>query len=179
MKYKNIIILIFSALAISCSSEGGSEGSGSENNGNNNGNNNNSGGNNSGGSNNSGETTDPDDFSSTTSSGNTTYYISFTSGNDDNDGKSEDNPFKNLGKINSITYKPGDKIMFKSGDSWRGYFKILGSGEASNKIEIGAYGSGSKPKIDGNGYQASIFLENVEKKSSSKKNKKRNKTFTL
>ena len=52
--------------------------------------------------------------------------------------------------------------MFKSGDSWRGYFKILGSGEASNKIEIGAYGSGSKPKIDGNGYQASIFLENVE-----------------
>ena len=162
MKYKNIIILIFSALAISCSSDGGSEGTGSENNGDNNGNNNNSGGNNSGGSNNSGETTDPDDFSSTTSSGNTTYYISFTSGNDDNDGKSEDNAFKNLGKINSITYKPGDKIMFKSGDSWRGYFKILGSGEASNKIEIGAYGSGSKPKIDGNGYQASIFLENVE-----------------
>ena len=40
MKYKNIIILIFSALAISCSSDGGSEGSGSENNGNNNGNNN-------------------------------------------------------------------------------------------------------------------------------------------
>ena len=120
MKYKNIIILIFSALAISCSSDGGSEGTGSENNGNNNGNNNNSGG-----SNNSGETTDPDDFSSTTSSGNTTYYISFTSGNDDNDGKSEDSAFKNLGKINSITYKPGDKIMFKSGDSWRGYFKIL------------------------------------------------------
>ena len=71
-----------------------------------------------------------------TSSGNTTYYVSFSSGNDSNDGKSEDKPFKNLGKINSITFKPGDKINFKSGDSWRGYFKVLGSGEESNKIEI-------------------------------------------
>ena len=47
--------------------------------------------------------------------------------------------------------------MFKSGDTWRGYFKLLGSGDDSNKIEISNYGTGTKPKIDGNGYQASIF----------------------
>ena len=162
MKYGKIIIILISAFALACSSDGNADGSESDNNGNNNNGGNNSGGDNSGGNNSSGETTDPGDFSSITSPGNTTYYISFSSGSDNNDGKSEDNAFKNLGKINSITYKPGDKIMFKSGDNWRGYFKILGSGEASNKIEIGSYGSGSKPKIDGNGYQASVFLENIE-----------------
>ena len=163
MKIRYILLIFFSVLAVACSSDGGGGDSGSGNNGSgNNGGGNNGGGNNGGGNNNSTETTDPTDFTAMTSSGNTTYYVSFSSGNDSNDGKSEDKPFKNLGKINSITFKPGDKINFKSGDSWRGYFKVLGSGEESNKIEIGSYGSGNKPKIDGNGYQASIFLENVE-----------------
>ena len=164
MKFNNIILIIFTVLSIACSSDTGYDSGDSNNTGNNTGgnNNNNNGGNNSGGNSSSGETTDPNDFSSSTSPGNTTYYISFSSGNDSNDGKSEDTPFKNLGKINSITYKAGDKIMFKSGDTWRGYFKLLGSGDDSNKIEISNYGTGTKPKIDGNGYQASIFLENVE-----------------
>ena len=146
MKFNNIILIIFTVLSIACSSDTGSDSGDSNSNGNNTGgNNNNNGGNNSGGSSSSGETTDPNDFSSTTSPGNTTYYISFSNGNDSNDGKSEDKPFKNLGKINSITYKAGDKIMFKSGDTWRGYFKLLGSGDNSNKIEISNYGTGTKP----------------------------------
>ena len=153
MKIRYILLIFFSVLAVACSSDGNGLDSGIENN---------DGENNGGGNNNSNETTDPTDFTAISSSGNTTYYISFSSGSDSNDGKSEDKPFKNLGKINSITFKPGDKINFKSGDSWRGYFKLLGSGEESNKIQIGSYGNGNKPKIDGNGYQASIFLENVE-----------------
>ncbi len=110
----------------------------------------------------SGSETDPDKYSDSTSSGNTTYYISFSLGDDTNDGKSESNAFKNLGKINSITFAPGDKIKFKSGDSWKGYFKLRGSGNEISPIIIESYGSSGKPIIDGNGYQASIFLENVE-----------------
>ena len=102
---------------------------------------NNNGGGNNGGGNNSGttDTTDPNDFDSTTSPGDTTYYISYNSGNDNNDGKSEDKPFKNLGKINSITFKPGDKLKFKSGEAWKGYFKLRGSGSVDKPIQIESY----------------------------------------
>ena len=110
MKIRYVLLFFFSVLAVACSYDLGGGDSGSGNNGS--------------GNNNSTETTDPTVFTAMTSSGNTTYYVSFSSGNDSNDGKSEDKPFKNLGKINSITFKPGDKINFKSGDSWRGYFKV-------------------------------------------------------
>ena len=123
------------------------------------------GGNNNGGGNTGGNTdgeTDPDKYTDSSSSGNTTYYISFSSGDDSKDGKSEANAFKNLGKINSITFAAGDKIKFKTGDTWKGYFKLRGSGNASSPIIIESYGTANKPIIDGNGYQASLFLENVE-----------------
>tara|TARA_B110000116_G_scaffold21314_1_gene16662 strand:+ start:152 stop:1897 length:1746 start_codon:yes stop_codon:yes gene_type:complete len=123
------------------------------------------GGNNNGGVNTGGNTdgeTDPDKYTDSSSSGNTTYYISFSSGDDSKDGKSEANAFKNLGKINSITFAAGDKIKFKTGDTWKGYFKLRGSGNASSPIIIESYGTANKPIIDGNGYQASLFLENVE-----------------
>lgn len=123
------------------------------------------GGNNNGGGNTGGNTdgeTDPDKYTDSSSSGNTTYYISFSDGDDSKDGKSESNAFKNLGKINSITFAPGDKIKFKTGDTWKGYFKLRGSGNESSPIIIESYGSSGKPIIDGNGYQASIFLQNVE-----------------
>ncbi len=106
--------------------------------------------------------TDPDKYTDSSSSGNTTYYISFSDGDDSKDGKSESNAFKNLGKINSITFAPGDKIKFKTGDTWKGYFKIRGSGSSPAPISIESYGTSSKPIIDGNGYQASLFLENVQ-----------------
>ena len=78
MKFNNIILIIFTVLSIACSSDTGSDSGDSNNTGNNTGgNNNNNGGNNSGGNSSSGETTDPNDFSSFTSPGNTTYYISF------------------------------------------------------------------------------------------------------
>ena len=79
MKIRYILLIFFSVLAVACSSDGGGGDSGSGNNGGgNNGGGNNSGGNNGGGNNNSTETTDPTDFTAMTSSGNTTYYVSFS-----------------------------------------------------------------------------------------------------
>ena len=150
---KNFFLLIISLFIISCSSDSGGD-SGNDNDG---------GGNNNGGGNSgSGDSTDPSDYTSTTSPGDTTYYVSFNSGNDENDGKSEDKPFKNLGKINSITFNPGDIIKFKSGESWKGYFKLRGSGSEDKPISIENYSSGNKPIIDGDGYQAAVFIENME-----------------
>ena len=155
MKLRFILLSILFIIGCSSGSTGGDEISG--------GGNNNGGGNTGGntGGNSDGET-DPDKYTDSSSSGNTTYYISFSGGDDTKDGKSEANAFKNLGKINSITFAPGDKIKFKTGDTWKGYFKLRGSGNSSSPITIESYGSSSKPIIDGNGYQASLFLENVE-----------------
>ena len=110
MKYKLLLISILFVIGCSSgSSDGGDVVGGGGNNG---------GGNNSG--NNGGNTdgeTDPDKYTDSSSSGDTTYYISFSDGEDSKDGKSESNAFKNLGKINSITFAPGDKIKFKTGDT--------------------------------------------------------------
>ena len=158
---KKFFIIILSLFVLSCSSDSGSGGDdpGGNNGGNSGGNN---GGNNGGGNNTDDGSTDPDDYTNSTSEGNTTYYVSFSSGDDANDGKTETTPFKNLGKINSITFKAGDIVKFKKGDTWKGYFKIRGSGSEDSHISVDSYGSGNLPIIDGNGYQAGIFLENIE-----------------
>ena len=158
---KKFFIIILSLFVLSCSSDSGSGGDdpGGNNGGNSGGNN---GGNNGGGNNTDDGSTDPDDYTDSNSDGNTTYYVSFSSGNDTNDGKTETTPFKNLGKINSITFKAGDIVKFKKGDTWKGYFKIRGSGSEDSHISVDSYGSGNLPIIDGNGYQAGIFLENIE-----------------
>ena len=156
-----IRIFLFSLFVIlGCSGSGDSMGDSGASNGNGNNNGNNSGNNNGS---DLDKDTDPDNFNDSNSNGNTTYYISISDGDDNNDGKSESKPFKNLGKINSITFSAGDKIKFKNGDSWKGYLKIRGSGSSGSPIVIDSYGnSNSKPVIDGNGYQASVFLQNVE-----------------
>lgn len=154
------IFLLSMLIIIGCSGGGDSTGDTGLGNGNGNNNGDNTGNNNG---NDLDKDTDPDNFNDSSSGGNTTYYISFSDGDDSNDGKSDSKPFKNLGKINSITFAPGDKIKFKNGDSWKGYFKIRGSGSASSPIVVDSYGNSSlKPIIDGHGYQASVFLQNVE-----------------
>ena len=52
--------------------------------------------------------------------------------------------------MNATKFYPGDKILFKSGDSWMGQWAIKNSGSSSNPIYIGNFGSGSVPTISGN-----------------------------
>ena len=75
-----------------------------------------------------------------------TYYIS-SSGNDANSGTSESRPWKSMAKINSVSFGPGDKILFKRGDRWGQELLPRSSGSPGKSIVIGAYGSGNKPII--------------------------------
>ena len=75
-----------------------------------------------------------------------TYYIE-NSGNDNADGKTEATAWKTLNKVNASTFSPGDKILFKKGNSWYGRLKITNSGSSGAPITFGAYGSGDKPII--------------------------------
>ena len=73
-----------------------------------------------------------------------TYYVS-NSGNDSNPGTSASQPWKSLSKVNNLTPKAGDSILFKRGGAWVGTLTVSSSGATGNPITYGAYGTGEKP----------------------------------
>jgi hypothetical protein len=81
---------------------------------------------------------------------NTTYYVSAT-GSDGNSGTSQASPWRNLSKVNTTVLGPGDQVLFRAGDSWTGQLTPNGSGNSSAPITYGAYGSGTRPVINGAG----------------------------
>ncbi|MBE6792501.1 MAG: hypothetical protein E7534_03245 [Ruminococcaceae bacterium] len=72
-----------------------------------------------------------------------TFYIS-TSGDDNNDGLSPETPWRSVDKVSGRYFQPGDKILFKSGDTFTGSFKVTGFGEANKRLTVSTYG-GTKP----------------------------------
>ncbi len=90
------------------------------------------------------------------------YYVDATGGNDTNTGKSPAAPWKNISKINAITFQPGDSILLKSGSVWSGQLLLQGSGTKEKPVIVDAYGGTQKPRIDGNGIigTAALFLNN-------------------
>ena len=78
-----------------------------------------------------------------------TFYLSSSEGNDNNDGLTEQSPWKSLEMISWVTLIPGDSILFNSGDTFTGQLKVNGSGNSENHVVIGKYGEGNLPVIDG------------------------------
>lgn len=83
-----------------------------------------------------------------------TYYVA-NAGNDNCDGTSETLgssghcAWQTISKVNAQTFQPGDSIKFNKGDTWREQLNVPSSGNSSNYISFGAYGSGSDPIILG------------------------------
>ncbi|MDQ0877375.1 hypothetical protein QFZ77_006034 [Paenibacillus sp. V4I3] len=92
----------------------------------------------------------------------TIYYVDSSGGNDSNSGTSTSAAWQTLTKVNSITFQPGDQILFKAGGSWSGMLSPLGSGNSTNQITIDMYGTGNKPLIAGGGVAASVLLNGQE-----------------
>ena len=78
-----------------------------------------------------------------------TYCVDVTNGNDSNLGTSQVAPWKTLSKVKASNFQPGDHILFKRGETWRGLLTVPSSGSAGSPIIFGAYGSGNKPIING------------------------------
>ena len=77
----------------------------------------------------------------------TIYYIA-SDGNDENSGTSPDDAWQTLDKINSEHFSPGNSILFKRNDHWRGHL-IPQSGSPDGYVTYGAYGTGNKPLLLG------------------------------
>lgn len=86
---------------------------------------------------------------------NTIYYIS-AEGNDLNDGLTPETAILSLEHLNSLDLQPGDGVMFRRGDLWRGQLK------AKRGVTYSAYGKGEKPRIYGSPYDAAKVGKWVE-----------------
>ncbi len=77
-----------------------------------------------------------------------TFFVSASSGDDHNDGLSPQLPWRSLDKVNAAELRPGDKALFKCGDTWRGQL-VPQSGKEGEPVTYGAYGDGDKPLLLG------------------------------
>lgn len=75
------------------------------------------------------------------------YYISATATGSD-DGITTSTPWT-LAQLNAATLSAGDKVLFKTGDTFYGTLTVTSSGSSGNPITFGAYGSGNLPVISG------------------------------
>jgi len=91
-----------------------------------------------------------------------TYFVS-AQGNDSADGLSVATAWKSIEKVNSVTFQPGDRILFRKGDTFYGQIAVKGSGEEGRPITMSSYGEGSgRPVINlGSAEGAGILMENV------------------
>jgi parallel beta-helix repeat protein len=76
------------------------------------------------------------------------YYVDATGGSDANSGSSPSAAWKTIDKVNASGFTPGDSILFKRGEAFRGSL-VPSSGAPSGYITYSAYGSGNKPKLLG------------------------------
>jgi hypothetical protein len=96
-----------------------------------------------------------------------TYYIDAVNGQDTSSGLSPGQAWQSLVKVNSQVFRPGDRILFKSGTRYAGQLAPQGSGRLVNDtpqfIAIDRYGEGARPRIDGQGKtRSTVYLYNVE-----------------
>jgi hypothetical protein len=80
------------------------------------------------------------------------YYVSSSTGNDNDDGLSEANAFATIAKVNALNLQPGDRVLLKCGDVWRAEQLILSkSGTELAPIVISSYPAGctNKPILSG------------------------------
>jgi len=79
-----------------------------------------------------------------------TYYVDATTGDDDDDGLTEETAWQTIGKVNGAIFWPGDSILFKRGETWTGTRLVVpASGSNGSPITFGTYGSGALPILQG------------------------------
>jgi rhodanese-related sulfurtransferase len=78
----------------------------------------------------------------------TDYYVS-NAGSDGNTGLTPSAAWQTIAHVNSRSFLPGDSVLFRRGDVWRETLSIHSSGTAEAWLTLGAYGTGTRPRILG------------------------------
>ncbi|GIF07098.1 hypothetical protein Asi03nite_46360 [Actinoplanes siamensis] len=98
----------------------------------------------------------------TASSSSRTFYVDCAAGSDSAAGTTQKTAWRTLGRASAEVYRPGDSIRLRRSVTCAGDFTPQGSGTAAAPVTLGAYGSGTKPKIVGTGGLAAVHLLNVQ-----------------
>lgn len=72
-----------------------------------------------------------------------TFYVA-AEGSNTGDGLSPQSAWRSLEKVNAAELRPGDRVVFRRGDTWRGQL-VPRSGTEGAPITYAAYGTGEKP----------------------------------
>jgi parallel beta-helix repeat protein len=84
------------------------------------------------------------------------YYVASpgSGGSDSNSGTSSGSPWATLAKVNSTVTVAGSDVYLNRGDTWTEQKLVIDwTGTPSDRVVIGAYGTGADPIIDGNDTQ--------------------------
>src|SRR4051812_45427688 len=77
------------------------------------------------------------------------YYVDSVSGSDVQSGLSASSAWNTLSRAALAPLAPGDYVLLKRGGIWHEPLVVSSSGAPDLPINIGAYGSGATPLIDG------------------------------
>ncbi len=89
----------------------------------------------------------------TTQAAGATYYVNNKSGSNCSNsslGTSQGQPWCDFVPVNAKTFQAGDQILLARGATWFQKLELKGSGTASERIQVDAYGTGVNPIIRGN-----------------------------
>lgn len=103
-----------------------------------------------------------------------TYYVSASSGNDSNDGLSEDSPLRTVNAVNALDLQPGDTVRFRGGETFTGTLRFSGlAGTEEQPITFCGYDDeAAKPHLVGQSYAvnfssaSNIVLRDLELEAS-------------
>lgn len=78
-----------------------------------------------------------------------TYYVDAVGGSDDADGTSPATAWRSLARASRADLGPGDRLLLRRGNRWRGTLRISARGTEERPVIVGGYGVGSRPTIGG------------------------------
>src|SRR3990167_11141519 len=78
-----------------------------------------------------------------------TYYVDATAGSDSNPGNAEHSALQTIAAVNALALKPGDRVLFKRGETWTGTITVPSGGAPGRYITMDAYGDGAAPILNG------------------------------
>lgn len=76
------------------------------------------------------------------------YHVDARQGDDSHDGLKPERAWRSLTRVNRACLKPGDRVLFRRGETWRGQL-LPQSGTAAGPIVYGAFGEGARPLLLG------------------------------
>lgn len=79
-----------------------------------------------------------------------TFFVDASAGSDGNDGRSESAALATVAAVNGLALGPGDRVLFRRGQSFAGSLDINDNGTSAARIVIGAWGPGTaRPRLFG------------------------------